>query len=531
MRREAERAQREQERQLKEFDRLTRTIYASNLSLKAEEKDLFAFFARAGPIVDIRIIRDKTTGRSKGIAYVEYQHKESVMSAFSLTGQPLLGVPAMVQLTNSEKNLAWEQAEKAKAQQKKLQAEMATAAAAAMGQVPGVAALGMHPAFGPPGFVPGVVPGVGAALEGPCRLLISPIAGDMDEAALRSIFGQLGDLDLIVVQRDAAGNHLGAAYIQYKLTSAADKAIEGFDNFSFNGVAWRVVKVPLDPLPNVVGGAAAAPPAAPEAPVMEERIDNDAYDGGGMRLTAQSRMALMSRLAATAGLEVPAASAAFAAGSTNPNAVPLGVPGLYFPGMQPQQAQQAQVPPELQMQQGVLGPASPIPTQCLLLKNMFDPAEETDADWDEAIGRDVKEECEEKYGPVEHVFVDVTSKVRFMVSLSLSLSISCIFLSFFLLFFCCVNQCELFFLATNCCVSFLPHRTHFLFLSSFLLCRASCTSNLPQCKQLPQLSQHFMGDGLQAGRSALTINSPSSTSRISSSDEAPQSKAGWGWLQ
>jgi linker between RRM2 and RRM3 domains in RBM39 protein len=25
--------------------------------------------------------------------------------------------------------------------------------------------------------------------------------------------------------------------------------------------------------------------------------------------------------------------------------------------------------------QGVLGPSSPVPTQCLLLKNMFDPAE------------------------------------------------------------------------------------------------------------------------------------------------------------
>lgn len=29
----------------------------------------------------------------------------------------------------------------------------------------------------------------------------------------------------------------------------------------------------------------------------------------------------------------------------------------------------------LAMEQGILGPASPIPTQCLLLKNMFDPKE------------------------------------------------------------------------------------------------------------------------------------------------------------
>ncbi len=34
-----------------------------------------------------------------------------------------------------------------------------------------------------------------------------------------------------------------------------------------------------------------------------------------------------------------------------------------------------QIPAALAMEQGMLGPASPIPTQCLLLKNMFNPAE------------------------------------------------------------------------------------------------------------------------------------------------------------
>ena len=29
----------------------------------------------------------------------------------------------------------------------------------------------------------------------------------------------------------------------------------------------------------------------------------------------------------------------------------------------------------LSLEQGILGPSSPIPTQCLLLKNMFDPKE------------------------------------------------------------------------------------------------------------------------------------------------------------
>lgn len=40
-----------------------------------------------GPLNDIKIITDKTTGRSKGFAYVEFQRKEDVLNALGLTGQ------------------------------------------------------------------------------------------------------------------------------------------------------------------------------------------------------------------------------------------------------------------------------------------------------------------------------------------------------------------------------------------------------------------------------------------------------------
>lgn len=42
--------QRERERELKELDRDTRTVFAYNLNLKADEKDLFDFFTRAGTV-------------------------------------------------------------------------------------------------------------------------------------------------------------------------------------------------------------------------------------------------------------------------------------------------------------------------------------------------------------------------------------------------------------------------------------------------------------------------------------------------
>lgn len=72
------REQREKERELKELDRDIRTVFAYNLPLKADERDLFEFFSKAGPIEDVRIIMDRNTRKSKGFAYIEYTNKVGV---------------------------------------------------------------------------------------------------------------------------------------------------------------------------------------------------------------------------------------------------------------------------------------------------------------------------------------------------------------------------------------------------------------------------------------------------------------------
>ncbi len=41
---------REREKELKELDRDTRTVFAYNLNLKADERDLFEFFSQAGEV-------------------------------------------------------------------------------------------------------------------------------------------------------------------------------------------------------------------------------------------------------------------------------------------------------------------------------------------------------------------------------------------------------------------------------------------------------------------------------------------------
>ncbi len=63
------------------------------LNFNATEKDIFNFFARAGigRLIDIKVIRDPRSGKSKGVAYAEFESQESVLLAVALSGQPIKG--------------------------------------------------------------------------------------------------------------------------------------------------------------------------------------------------------------------------------------------------------------------------------------------------------------------------------------------------------------------------------------------------------------------------------------------------------
>ena len=89
-------------------------------------------------------------------------------------------------------------------------------------------------------------------------------------------------------------------------------------------------------------------------------LSNVSAGSGGLKLNAQSRAALMARLSESAGISAPSKPAIGSATATT--SAPSTVVSLAH--------QVASLPT-----QGLLGPASPIPTQCLLLKNLFRPEE------------------------------------------------------------------------------------------------------------------------------------------------------------
>jgi RNA-binding protein 39 len=57
-----------------------------------------------GKISDIKIVRDSKTGKSKGIAFVEFFQSESIEKALLLNGKKLLNQQIIVKLSDADRN-------------------------------------------------------------------------------------------------------------------------------------------------------------------------------------------------------------------------------------------------------------------------------------------------------------------------------------------------------------------------------------------------------------------------------------------
>lgn len=70
-------------------------LYVGNLAFATTEDDLRALFAQAGNVVEVALIKDRTTGQSKGFAFVtmstqsEAQKAIGMFNAFSLQDREL----------------------------------------------------------------------------------------------------------------------------------------------------------------------------------------------------------------------------------------------------------------------------------------------------------------------------------------------------------------------------------------------------------------------------------------------------------
>lgn len=99
---------------LKRALREDRSVALYRLNYKADEKDIFNFFAEANVygIIDIKFVRDKHTRRSKGVAYVEFEKIECTSFALCLNGTSFMGHNLIIKPVNTAKKTLFRAYEK-----------------------------------------------------------------------------------------------------------------------------------------------------------------------------------------------------------------------------------------------------------------------------------------------------------------------------------------------------------------------------------------------------------------------------------
>jgi len=331
------------------------------LSQRVRARDIEEFFSSVGKIRDVKLIICNKTRRFKGIAYVEFKDIESVTLAMGLAGQKLLGVPVVVQPSQAEKNRAASYG----------QDMMAANAANGMGNN-----------------------------KGPMRLYVGSLHFNITEEMLQGIFepfGKIQSIQLIMDQETQRSK--GYGFITYHEAEDAKKALEQMNGFELAGRAMKVGTV------TERGGYDMGLPGQPAGFKQAAGLDSEAVDKTGIDLGATGRLALMAKLAQGTGMELPqqAASALSQAQAAQ----------AYSHPTQPQNAadhhrQAAEMLAEQQQQQQQQAGGPPIATQCFMLSNMFDPAEESAPNWDQEVRDDVIEEGS-KHGGFLHIIVDKAS--------------------------------------------------------------------------------------------------------------------------
>nr|XP_061802225.1 RNA-binding protein 39-like isoform X1 [Nerophis lumbriciformis] len=257
-------------------ERDARTVFCMQLAARIRARDLEDFFSAVGKVRDVRMISDRNSRRSKGIAYIEFVESSSVPLAIGLTGQRLLGVPIIVQASQAEKNRA---------------------AAAANNLQKGSA--------------------------GPMRLYVGSLHFNITEEMLRGIFEPFGKIEGIQLMMDSeTGRSKGYGFISFADAECAKKALEQLNGFELAGRPMKVGHVT----------------ERSDASTASSFLDNDELERTGIDLGTTGRLQLMARLAEGTGLKIPpAAQQALQMTGTIPYGNPMATPAA-VPAPPPSQA-------------------------------------------------------------------------------------------------------------------------------------------------------------------------------------------------
>ncbi|BDD57423.1 hypothetical protein MPDQ_005540 [Monascus purpureus] len=350
-----------------EDERDRRTIFVQQLAARLRTKELIAFFEKVGPVKEAQIVKDRVSGRSKGVGYVEFKSEESVPAAIQLTGQTLLGIPIIAQLTEAEKN---RQARNSEAN-----------------------ATNHHHTSAP--FH---------------RLYVGNIHFSITENELQNVFEPFGELEFVQLQKDENGRSRGYGFVQFRDPNQAREALEKMNGLDLAGRAIRVG------LGNDKFTPDSAAQRAQGQGANQHNFQGSSFSGHGGRGIQAGGTSNFDR----AGGRDPDKGASGASALDDTDVAGVNFNNYSRDALMRKLARTDEpAEPSIDDKQKILRPkteAKPLPvnvnmaSRCVLLRNMFDPTEEEGENWVKELEDDVRAECEDKYGHVVHIALDPNSQ-------------------------------------------------------------------------------------------------------------------------
>ncbi|MDD7805117.1 MAG: RNA-binding protein [Endozoicomonas sp. (ex Botrylloides leachii)] len=79
-----------------------KTLYVGNLAYSADEQDLDIAFSSYGSVDDIKLMRDRETGRSRGFAFITFSTDAEAHAAMDMNGKDVSGRPLRVNLAKEK---------------------------------------------------------------------------------------------------------------------------------------------------------------------------------------------------------------------------------------------------------------------------------------------------------------------------------------------------------------------------------------------------------------------------------------------
>ncbi|OAL56281.1 splicing factor, CC1-like protein [Pyrenochaeta sp. DS3sAY3a] len=351
-----------------EDDRDKRTIFVQQISQRTRTIHLREFFEQVGTVIEAQIVKDRVTGRTKGVGYVEFKDIESVEKALEKTGHKLKGIPIIVQLTEAEKNRAARPSE-------------------------GGAAAGAN----------------GAPFH---RLYVGNIHFSIGEDDLKQIFLPFGELDQVTLQRDEAnpGRSKGYGFVQFVNPDHAKKALQEMNGFE---LANRQIRVGL-------GNDKFTPEST--ANLLRQfgnhtqNYQGSAFSGAGGRGANAGGSGVFDR---THGKDDRSGvSGASALDDTDVSGINFRTydRGRLMTALARDNASKQTAPVAKEPKPAPT--ATTAPSRCIKIENVFDAEEEYrsyGANWVKDLETEIKTECVAKYGPVDNLHAEPDSEGDILV--------------------------------------------------------------------------------------------------------------------